>query len=80
MGPSLAPFGLGPRRCGPYGPIVTPLARTFLARQLVQEENRGHLYHFRNLGVLSSVFIRDLDGITDQWYSERAGGPPRAQG
>ena len=45
----------------------------------------GHLYYFGNLGVLSSVFIRDLHGITDrgnrvitavetaQWRSERAG-------
>ena len=81
-GPLLAPFYLGPRRCGPYGPIVTPLARTFFARQLVQEENRGQLYHFGNLGVLSSVFIRDLDGITVQWHSEGAGDIPgrRARG
>ena len=63
-GPLRVSFCLGPRRCGPHGPIFTPLARTFFARQLVQEENRGHLYHFGNLGVLSSVFIRDLDGIT----------------
>ena len=51
----------------------------------------GHLYHFGNLGVLSSVFIRDLHGITDrgnrmitavetaQWRSKGAEGHPRAQ-
>ena len=82
MGPFLAHFCLGPRRCGSYGPIVTPLARTFFARQLVQEENRGHIYHFENLGVLSSVFIRNLDGITVQWRGEGAGEFPgrRARG
>ena len=80
MGPLLTHFCLGPRRCGLYGPIVTSLARTFFARQLVQEENRGHLYHFGNLDILSSVFIRDLDGITVKWRSEGAGGNPRAQG
>ena len=26
----------------------------------------GHLYNFGNLGVLSSVFIRDLYSITDR--------------
>ena len=81
-GPLRASFCLGPRRCGSHGPIFTPLARTFFARQLVQEENRGHLYHFGNLGVLSSVFIRDLDGITVQWRSEGQGKIPgrRARG
>ena len=34
----------------------------------------GYLYHFGNLDVLSSVFIRDLDGITVQWRCEGAGG------
>ena len=57
--------------------LFGPTARQLV---LVQEENRGHLYHFGNLGVLSSVFIRDLDGITVQWRSEGAGGNPRAQG
>ena len=60
----LGPFLPGPHRCGPYGAIFTPLAMTFFARQLVQEENMGHLYNLGNLGVLSSVFIGDLHGIT----------------
>ena len=46
--------------------IVTPLARTFFARQRVQEENLVHLYNLGNLGVLSSVFIGDLHGITSR--------------
>ena len=28
----------------------------------------GHLYHFGNSGVLSSVFIGELHGITDRGY------------
>ena len=64
MGPIGPFFAQASRRCGPYGAIFTPLARTFFARQLVQEENMGHLYSLGKLGVLSSVFIGDLHGIT----------------
>ena len=75
--PIRAPFCLGPRRCRPYGPIFTPLARTFFARQLVQEENMGHLYNLGNFGVLSSVHIGDLHGITGRGNRGITAGLPR---
>ena len=63
-GPLRASFCLGPPPLRAPRAHIYATGKDFFARQLVQEENMGHLYNLGNLGVLSSVFIGDLHGIT----------------
>ena len=62
MGPLGPLFAWVPVAAGPRAHIYAT-GKDFFARQLVQEENMGHLYNLGNLGVLSCVFIGDLHGI-----------------